>query len=119
MIKYLIFALLIFASAKGIGQNTYSLNKCLEIALENNISLSQGELNVQQNELGLIQSKANLLPSLNGSASHGYNWGQTIDPFTNQFATNRIQSNSFGLNTGVTIFNGFTLQIHFVTCVFE
>ena len=51
-----------------------------------------------------------MLPSLNGSASHGYNWGQTIDPFTNQFATNRIQSNSFGLNTGVTIFNGFTLQ---------
>jgi outer membrane protein len=110
MIKHLIFVLLIFASAKGIGQNTFSLNKCLEIALENNISLGQGELNVQQNELGLIQSKANLLPSLNGSASHGYNWGQTIDPFTNQFATNRIQSNSFGLNTGVTIFNGFTLQ---------
>jgi outer membrane protein len=110
MIKRLIFVLFIFASVKGTGQNTFSLNKCLDIALENNISLSQGELNIQQSELGLIQSKANLLPSLNGSASHGYNWGQTIDPFTNQFATNRIQSNSFGLNTGVTIFNGFTLQ---------
>lgn len=110
MIKRLIFVLFIFASVKGTGQNTFSLNKCLDIALENNISLSQGELNIQQSELGLIQSKANLLPSLNASASHGYNWGQTIDPFTNQFATNRIQSNSFGLNTGVTIFNGFTLQ---------
>lgn len=110
MIKNLIFVLLIFAAAEGIGQNTFSLNKCLEIALQNNISLNQGELVIQQNELGLTQSKANLLPSLNGSASHGYNWGQTIDPFTNQFATNRIQSNSFGLNTGVTIFNGLTLQ---------
>ena len=110
MIKNLIFVLLIFAAAEGIGQNTFSLNKCLEVALQNNISLNQGELVIQQNELGLTQSKANLLPSLNGSASHGYNWGQTIDPFTNQFATNRIQSNSFGLNTGVTIFNGLTLQ---------
>lgn len=110
MIKNLIFVLLIFAAAEGKGQNIFSLNKCLEIALQNNISLNQGELVIKQNELGLTQSKANLLPSLNGNASHGYNWGQTIDPFTNQFATNRIQSNSFGLNTGVTIFNGFTLQ---------
>lgn len=50
-----------------------------------------------------------MLPSVNGQATHGYNWGQRIDPFTNQFASQRIQSNSFGLSASATLFNGFQL----------
>ena len=110
MIKNLLILIFFITSADLIGQESYSLTRCLEVALENNISLSQAALGVQQSELNHIQRKASLLPSVNASASHGYNWGQTIDPFTNQFATNRIQSNSFGVNTGVTLFNGFVLQ---------
>ena len=47
-------------------------------------------------------------PYLNGNLSHGYNFGRTIDPFTNQFVeSSAIRSNSFGLSTGMVLFNGF------------
>jgi len=92
------------------SQSSKSLSECIEIALQNNITLEQSQLEVESNSLQLTQSKANLFPTINGFGSHGYNWGQTIDPFTNQFATSRIQSNSFGLNTAVTLFSGFAMQ---------
>ena len=55
------------------------------------------------------QAKGNLLPNLNASATHGYNFGRTLDPFTNEFASERVRSNQFGLQSGVTLFNGFQL----------
>jgi outer membrane protein len=51
-------------------------------------------------------SQHNYLPTINGNASHGYNFGQTIDPFTNQFATNRVQFNNFYLSSSLTLFAG-------------
>ncbi len=48
----------------------------------------------------------NFLPTLNGQASHGYNWGQRIDQFTNQFATARIQSNNLGIASSINLFGG-------------
>ncbi len=105
-----VIAFLIFSLTSWSQSNQYTLAQCIEVGLKNNISLNQNGLDVERNEVRLTQSKASLLPTLNASASHGYNWGQTIDPFTNQFATNRIQSNSFGIGTGITLFNGFTLQ---------
>ena len=58
------------------------------------------------NDIDVDEAKAAFLPNLNGNASHGYNWGQTIDPFTNQFATSRIRSNSLGIGSGITLFGG-------------
>ncbi len=100
----------LFTTLAMAQESAYTLEKCLEIGLANNIGLEIQSLDVNSSEQNLIQSKANLLPNLNASASHGYNWGQRIDPFTNQFATDRIQSNSFGISTGVMLFNGFSLQ---------
>lgn len=89
------------------AQQSWSLQQCIDYAYQHNIQIQQGELNIQLSEANRTQSMAGTLPSVNASASHGYNWGQTIDPFTNQFATERIRSNSFGINAGLTIFNGF------------
>lgn len=105
-----VFTLLFSCLTSWSQSNVYTLEQCIQVGLENNISLNQNALDIERNEANLLQSKASLLPSLNASGSHGYNWGQTIDPFTNQFATNRIQSNSFGIGSSVTLFNGMVLQ---------
>lgn len=85
----------------------WTLNECIEYALENNIQVQQSELNQKIAEQDVVASKYNLLPSLNGFASNIYNYGQTIDPFTNQFATERVRSNSFSLSSQLTLFDGF------------
>jgi outer membrane protein len=91
------------------AQGPWDLEKCIEHALSNNLSIKQSELNLELTELNQDRNLGAFLPSLNASGSHGYNWGQTIDPFTNSFATERIQSNSFGISTGMTLFNGFQI----------
>lgn len=85
----------------------WTLEDCIQYALENNIQVQQIELSQKLSEYDLKQAKYNVLPDLNGFATHAYNFGQTIDPFTNQFANTQVRSNSFSLSSTFTIFNGF------------
>lgn len=85
----------------------WSLRDCIDYALENNISVKQYELNIERAKEDVLQSKLDRLPTLNGYASHGYAWGQTVDRFTNQFATERTRSNNFYASSQMTLFNGF------------
>ena len=101
--------ILFFGLAKSYtAQNkVWTLEECIQHALDNNIQVQQNELSQKLAEYDLQQAKYNVLPDVNGFATHGYNFGQTIDPFTNQFANTQVQSNSFSLSSTFTIFNGF------------
>lgn len=107
---YLAVGLFFGATFIAVGQEVYTLNQCISIAWQNNLQVKQAELSLEASESELRSAKANALPNLNGFATHNYNWGQRIDPFTNQFANTRVLSNSFGLSAGVDLFNG--LQNH-------
>jgi outer membrane protein len=87
----------------------WSLEDCIAYAMENNIQVKKQGLAVNLAEQNLLESKASMLPSINGNASHGYNWGRTIDRFTNDFATERVQFNNFYLSSGVYVFNGMRM----------
>ena len=100
----------LFFALSGKAQEAWSLERCVEYALENNISVKQNELNADLAKENYNQSIANMAPSLNAGASHAYNWGQRIDPFTNTFATNRVRSNNLFISSQVTLFSGLQLQ---------
>lgn len=85
----------------------WSLDSCIRYAYDNNLSFKISEQNIQLAKINETAALGNMLPSLNAQAGHGYNWGQRIDPFTNQFATNRIQTDNFGIATSIVLFNGF------------
>lgn len=104
--KALFTAMCTFLVLGLAAQKQMSLRECVDVALENNISVKQTELNTRISEISKNEAKLDILPTLNASASHGYNWGQTIDPFTNQFATNRVRSNSLGLSSNIVLFGG-------------
>ena len=97
----------LFSGSLIAQTSAWSLQKCINHAFEHNLQIKQSALNNERAEIGLLSAKGAYLPSLNASGSHGYNIGMTIDPFTNEFATDAIQSNSFGLNSGITLYNGF------------
>jgi len=105
----LLFLVLCIGVLSSDAQQVWSLKQCIDYALKNNIQIKQSQLNVDLAEMDLLQSKAAILPNLNGSASHAYNYGRTVDMYTNQFATQRVQSNNFYLSTNITVFNGFQL----------
>jgi len=100
----LFFCLGLISSLKA--QEVWTLEKCVEYALTNNIQVKQQLLMVKNEQALLQQDELSLLPSVNGGASHGYNFGQTVDRYTNQFATSRVQSDNFYLGSSVTLFGG-------------
>lgn len=53
-----------------------------------------------------VQSRLNLLPSLNGSLGYFFNFGKTIDPTTNQFVQQNIRTSSLSLSSGLTLIGG-------------
>lgn len=88
----------------------WNLRECINYALEQSLNIRRGEYSVERAEIDRSQAKYALIPTLNGSASHGYNWGRSINPVTNLFTTQEIQSNQLGAQSSVTLFNGLRLQ---------
>ncbi len=88
------------------AQETWSLQRCIEHAQQNNILLKQAAYNVRNAELTIRQNKFERLPSVNGSISGGVQFGRTIDPTTNSFGTQTIGSNRLSLDIGLPIYNG-------------
>ena len=84
-----------------------SLEQCILYAQSHNIQVKQSDLNLQLQNANYLQAKANVLPSLNANASHSYNYGRSIDPFTNQFTTNQVISDNFSLSGNLVLFSGF------------
>ncbi len=90
------------------AQSNWDLQQCIDYAKKHSIQLKQAALQTQINKNNTLQSKAGLLPNLNGGAAHTYNFGQTIDRFTNEFANTRVLSQNFYLSSNVTLFGGLS-----------
>ncbi|MFK7923654.1 MAG: TolC family protein [Bacteroidia bacterium] len=107
----LCFALLLLVMpARSQNAETWDLQRCLDYAATNNLRLQQAGLNVRSAELGLQQAQNNRLPNANAFVSARNSFGFSIDPVTDQFTTRGIFSLSPGVNSNVTLYNGFRLK---------
>ncbi|MCC5932274.1 MAG: TolC family protein [Cyclobacteriaceae bacterium] len=92
---------------KAQNAEKWSLKECIDYAQKNNLNVQRAHLNVENSQVDLHQSQYNRLPTLNGSVFNSYRWGRSIDPTTNLFTTQRINSNGFTGTSQVILFNGF------------
>ncbi|HNX66987.1 MAG TPA: TolC family protein [Bacteroidales bacterium] len=103
----LILTLLMLPLIISAQTKEWSLEDCILYALQNNIQLKQQEITTQYKASELELSKLSLLPNLNGSASHYYNFGRVADMSTYQFIENQtVRSNNFDASSTVTLFSG-------------
>ena len=98
--NHIIFLFNIFLSLVGytqdLNQKSYSLDECISIALENNLDLKSASLRANSAKVNHQQSKANMLPSINGNFNLGVNDGRSIDPFTNDFINQELTFSNMG-----------------------
>jgi outer membrane protein len=107
--KNLIITLLIAISVFGSQaqeKRLLTLEECIEIAIQNNLSVQRSQLNLATAEVNLNQAIGQRYPNLNANGNFGYNWGRGIDPTTNQFTTQRINFNGFGANSSLPLIQG-------------
>ncbi len=107
-ILFLLFSFLFFYEVEG--QSQYTLQQCIDRALQYNIQIKQSSLSNDLNKIQVTQSAAALLPNVSGNASQNYYYGRSIDPYTNTYTTQQVQSNSFSLSSNLTLFEGMQLQ---------
>lgn len=102
--------ILLLASPALFSQEKWDLRKCVAYALENNIDIKQSRIQEKLSELTYKQSKDGRWPTLSFSTGFGEQFGRSVDPTTNQFTTNAISQASAGLQSGVTLFNFFSIK---------
>jgi len=87
----------------------WTLQQCIEYAKKNNLQIKQEQFNYELSEINLKQNRALLLPSINGGVSQNFNFGRTVDQFTNEFTTDVVMSNYFHTSSSINLFKGFQL----------
>lgn len=105
MAKISSILLILLLGASLSAQEIWSLEKCIDHAQNNSLSIQQSEISISQGEISLKQAKENRYPNLNGSAGFFEQFGRTIDPTTNSFANKKIGSSQFSLSSGVMLFS--------------
>lgn len=87
------------------AQEVWSLEKCIQHALNNNLDIQQSEIAISQAAINEKQAKHARYPSLNGSTGLSLNFGRTVDPTNNDFVSARFLSNNLSLNSNVILYN--------------
>ncbi len=90
------------------AQEKWSLLKCVQYAIENNISVKQADLQTRFSELTFNQGKQSKLPTLNFSNSNAFRYGRAENPSTGVLEDANIFTVNFGLSSQVDIFNWFS-----------
>ena len=99
--------LLLFAVTFSSAQvRKWTLEECVEYAVENNLTVEQFELDLENAKIDKSDAVGNLLPSLNGNASGSSNTGFSINP-TNNLPTNSTANNvNISATSSITLFDG-------------
>jgi outer membrane protein len=110
MKKFLILIFICLFSLQGFvfsQQKVWSLEDCIRYSIENNIQIKQQVIQTEFQKNSVDLAKLNLLPTINGSASHNYSFGRALDQTTYQFTSHQnTQSNSFYFGGSLNLFNG-------------
>tara|TARA_B110000027_G_scaffold125900_1_gene143716 strand:+ start:3030 stop:4508 length:1479 start_codon:yes stop_codon:yes gene_type:complete len=114
-IYILLFSFVTFLSGyTSVGQGEsrqLNLQECIDVALENNLTVKRSALDAERSKVSVQESQASRLPSLNLGANYGNNWGRSIDPTTNAFIAQQINTSGLSGNSSLNLFTGG--QIYF------
>lgn len=113
LIKRVVFFLLISTSSLFSQEKKWTLEECVNYAVENNISIQSSELDLKTSEINKKDAFGNFLPSVNASASHSWNIGLNQNITTGLLENQTTQFTSAGFNVGVDLFKGLQNQNQF------
>ena len=99
----------VMATGYGIqAQEAWSLQKCIEYAIEHNLSIKQQEASRNQSEVELNTAQWSRLPNLNGNVGQSFNFGRALQA-DNTYGNRNTANTNFSLGTNIPLFTG--LQI--------
>lgn len=89
------------------GQQTWTLDQCIDYALANNLTVQDLNLRANARKESYSQSYREFLPSLRGQSNYNIQYGRSVDPNTNAIIGTNFFSNNYSINASADIFRGF------------
>lgn len=106
-LKIYITTLLILCSFIGFSQEVWTLEECVDYAIEHNLQVRNTTYNNESSRESYRQSIRDLLPSVSGSTDYTIRYGRSADPQTNDYVNTEFFSNNYSLNASLDVFRGF------------
>jgi outer membrane protein len=101
-----ILFLILFGLSSQAQIKQWTLPECVAYALENNITIKQSELNLEETLINKKDAIGNFFPTLNGSVSHSWSKGLSQDPVTFDAVSATAKTLYGNVSSNITIFNG-------------
>ena len=98
----MIFMMAAFCCLNIHAQNKWTLDECINYAMENNLTLKLSKLKQRSAQEDVMQSKAALFPTLSANTNQGVGYS----PFDNTAADKAYYNGSYGVNAQWTVWNG-------------
>lgn len=109
MIRYVfrivLVVVVVFVVATDSSAERWTLEKCVDYALEHNIEVQQRLLEVRQGELAVREQKDQVLPRLSGYGSENFSFGRGLTA-DNTYANRNTSSFSVGAQLSLPLFQG-------------
>ncbi len=107
--QYITFVTIAVLSAgSAMAQTQWNLKQCIEYAIEHNLTIKQQEAAKDESAVDLNTAKWSRLPDLNGSASHSFNFGRSLQ-MDNTYQQLNTQNTGLNLNTSIPLFTGMQI----------
>ena len=105
----LLCALLLVAALPAVAADTriISFEEAMRIALDGNISLRQAQNSAATSKVAVSEARMQFVPDLRFSTSTSQNFGRSFDESEGRIVNQTSRSASLGVNSGVTLFDGF------------
>ncbi len=103
----LLFPALAFAQQ---DDHAWGLQRCVQYAVEHNISIKQDSLTARLAKYSLLQSRLSQIPSASVQSNYGTSFGRSINPTTNQFVEGDYNYLSASGTASALLFSGLQVR---------
>lgn len=103
----LLFAFSI-ATLSITAKDEWTLRRCIDYALEHNITVKQYDNTRRSNEIDLNTSQHNRLPNITAGTNQSFNFGRSLNA-DNSYVSRNTASTSGDISMSVPVFSGFRL----------
>ena len=106
--KQALIILLAIAAKQVAAQNDWTMQQCMQYAVEHNHEVKQAELKLDNCKAQKTNAVGSFLPYVDASIGAQYNFGRAIDPETNGYTDVSTFYNGYQLSALLPVFDGFS-----------
>ena len=106
--KQALIILLAIAAKQVAAQNDWTMQQCMQYAVEHNHEVKQAELKLDNYKAQKTNAVGSFLPYVDASIGAQYSFGRAIDPETNGYTDVSTFYNGYQLSASLPVFDGFS-----------